>query len=331
MRSSGQQQTDIENLRTSYSAMFTRMRNATVRLSGGTFTGTGVLLTATNSGGNTYLAVATAAHNLTIYIDGLSGNVKHPFWEDRLADVEGSSDTRLELLNDKKAAIINQVTKGTISPFSMEFAGLPARQVRKVILGDWTRDVCLLLARDVTDPSANYTTSAIYQRRQDLAHWDEVSTQLNINNTLPNGYRLVQAGFGQTSLENENSKQFNFKVSQLAQVQGAWAQDYYDSRLGTNSEVILLRSRHDWTTLPGDSGGPLFAIHPGGQKIAVLGVTLGADLFATEDAENQAAALDERDGAHNNACTSLASLYYAWPYGSTAQFSTALFAPTFDF
>jgi len=331
MRSTGQKLTDIENLKGQHANLFTRMENASVKLTGGTFVGSGVLLATTSSGGNTFVAVATAAHNLYIYIDGLSGQVKAPFWEDKLSDLDMSSEERLQLLNTKKDAIINQVTKGTVSPFRMEFPGLPDMQVRRVVMGDWTRDLCLLLGKEPTNTQANYAASAIYQSAGDLAYWEAVSNQLNMNKTLPQGYRLIQSGYGQKTLENENSKEFQFKVSSLATTDGGWEQEYYDSNLGTNSEVILLQSRADWTTLPGDSGGPLFAVHPQQGRIAVIGVTLGADVFKTREAETDALAVDDNDGAYNNACTSLSSLYYAWPYGTNAKFAAPLFGAQFTF
>jgi hypothetical protein len=204
-------------------------------------------------------------------------------------------------------------------------------RVKRIVLAEWTYDVCLLLG--VTDNTA-YPKAALYQSANDLTPWagdndNSVAFKLR-DGTLPANYTLLQAGYGQTSAGNAESKAFAFKVSELAaNAEGAPA-TYYDAMMGTNTDVIKLKSSAAWTTLPGDSGGPLFAFNKVNKKLVVIGVTLGSDVFATREDEATALQRNANDGAHNNACTSLKRIYEAWDT-SSAKFTTSLVAPSFAF
>jgi hypothetical protein len=85
---------------------------------------------------------------------------------------------------------------------------------------------------------------------------------------------------------------------------------FYSRTVDENVDVLLLNSRPADTTLPGDSGGPLFAVPTQRDRdkyITLLAVTLGADSCKTKEEDIKAHAND--DGHLNNAVTSLKRAY----------------------
>ncbi|HET9955281.1 MAG TPA: hypothetical protein VFQ61_12290, partial [Polyangiaceae bacterium] len=138
----------------------------------------------------------------------------------------------------------------------------------------------------------------------------ELMLELIKHGTLPVGWELLQAGYGRTRADNPDSAgNLNFKLSKFSNGRPA---TYYDTTAGENTSVLVLESSAAWTTLPGDSGGPLFAVNRVKGNTHVIGVTLGSDVFATLQAEQQGLAANDTDGAHNNAATALDRVYDGW-------------------
>jgi hypothetical protein len=296
------------------SSVQARIERGTVRLHGGMFTGSGVILTAGVQNGEGRMVVATAAHNLKVYIDGLSGQARTDFWGG------GPQPWSLQEMNTRKAAMIQSFRQNVsiyydaadmIQPDPTVENGVAT--ITAVKMGSFVYDACLLFAAFQTNRRP---------RCELIASWAEVDQAADLvraqmqNGALPVGWSLLQSGFGRTNPGNELSVgTLNHKVAAFAHG-GARPANMYDAILGSNEDVLVLTSSAAWTTLPGDSGGPLFAVNSVAQKVSVLGVTLGSEVFPNQLAEQQSGVTAQTpDGAVNNASTSLMRLYEGWAGG----------------
>jgi hypothetical protein len=302
-----------------------RITRSTVKLEGGIFTGSGVIVTSRVRGGRCEIVVATAAHNLRIYIDGLSGQARQQF-----APPEAWT---LEQLNHRKDDMIAAFIQGARIHYDGANMTLEdpvavngQAAISRIILPDWRYDACLLFA-DV--PMTARPRCEVYAIEQEAAVARNVCTYLQQHGSLEQGWSLLQVGYGRTDPDQDLSVGTrNAKISSFLGPAGGRPTEYWDSVLETNQEVMKLESSAEWTTLPGDSGGPLYAVYAP-DKVAVIGVTLGSDVFKTRQ-EDEAARADA-DGAHNNAVTSLAKLYNAWAFDGRSQIATPLLRGNFDF
>lgn len=142
----------------------------------------------------------------------------------------------------------------------------------------------------------------------------DLQTELMRHARLPAGWQLLQSGFGRTAPDNALSAGTrNHKLALFADDGGARPANMYDELIGQNEDVIRLQSTTQWTSLPGDSGGPLFAVNEVSGKVVVVGVTLGSEVFPTQQAEQQAGVTAQtQDGTFNNGSISLMRLYRGW-------------------
>ncbi|HET9952860.1 MAG TPA: hypothetical protein VFQ61_00070, partial [Polyangiaceae bacterium] len=124
----------------------TKLRLATVRLTAGLFTGSGVILTTVIKGDRGVFVVATAAHNLWFYVDSLTGGTSRDFWGG------DKGKWSAEVLSSKKQAIIDLC----LARLNVEYASADMTQpnptaavttatIGRVILAEFQYDLCLLL------------------------------------------------------------------------------------------------------------------------------------------------------------------------------------------
>ncbi len=306
---------------------FESMKEATVKLTDGAqFTGSGVIIALSIRSTSRTMIVATAAHNIRVFIQSLSTARKLEIWGVPQAELT------LDVMNARKQQAIDAFIAGAsihytavnmIGDANVLINGQAA--ITRVLLPDWKYDVCLLYAEVPTTQLPKY--SAV-RRMLEVQEASVLFQELLYKGKLPVSYRLLQAGYGRTNPANVFSAgNLNFKVSEFENDDGR-AASYYDGLTGTCDDVLKLSSTAAWTSLPGDSGGPLFAVHLQTGKFYPIGVALGSDV--TTDADEDAAWATHADGAHNNAVTSLYRLYEAWE-GPGRDPASILLEDTFTF
>jgi hypothetical protein len=266
------------------------MKNATVKLSGKGFTGSGVILTKDPKKGNLY--ILTAKHNLTVLDKNLSKLGDPGTW------AKGDFAKNANLLREQfRKEIKVHIRTG-------EGAKTESRPIASVAFfeggADFQYDVCLL-----------HVSAAVGEGIVTYSGVDGgLKTALELKKTSKD-LKWVQMGYGAVQPGAEATGVLQWRAVEL---KDATPSDYFDTGVGTNKGVLLLKSSAAETSLPGDSGGPLFAVAKGNQ-VHVLGVTLGADAFKTKNAEDTEKAKfeddDIPDGTYNNTVTAVDSAYEA--------------------
>jgi len=330
VRSDSTNESKLEQVIQQIGDVYDRMRMCTVRLTSNVFNGTGAILAANISQGRGYMFVVTAAHNLRVNVDGLSGSSARSFWggdkEAWNADVLGRY--REDMAEAFKEGITLHYAAADMSK-QTPTAVNATTTLAKVLAPSFTYDVAVLYAR--FDETKRPRVAA-------YDSWGELQGAVDLLTTLQQqgghdyNWRLLQAGYGQTSKENVDSGgNLAFKFSKLKGQDGGRPKAFYDETAGTNEDVLVLESTAEWTTLPGDSGGPLFAVNTTTKKMCLLGVTLGSDVFATQVEEQHALGVNDADGAYNNAVTSLSRLYAAWLDPGRSNMLTPVMKDDFTF
>ncbi len=291
--------------------LYSKLQHATVKLVGGSFTGSGVILALSIRSART-IVVATAAHNVRIFIEGQIKSKQREIWG---RDPDGLT---LQVMKDRKTQALAAFKAGAkihydatnwASGGDMTTPVNGKADIKDVILPDWQYDVCLLVADVELSMLPMYRGAESMTEVKDAT---ELCRTLGYSVDLGVGYSLLQAGYGRTKADDPDSTgKLKFKLSELED--DGSAADYYDSLTAQSLAVFKLKSAADWTSHKGDSGGPLFAVNTVSGKHHTIGVTLGADV--TTDSDEDTTWQSDDDGSHNNAVTSLARLYEAWDTG----------------
>jgi hypothetical protein len=288
---------------------YASMRAATVKLTDGAqFTGSGVIIALSVRKDRRVMVVATAAHNVRLFTKSLTTVKQVQLWDVPEAELN------LAVMDARKDRAITAFMAGVKIHYdavnlTRDLATVINGQadITRVVLPDWKYDVCLVYAEV---PAASFPRYSAVRSMDDVGEAANLHATLDQQGKLPVGYALLQAGYGRTAPKNALSAgALHFKLSEL-EADGGFQASYYDALTETSDDVLKLKSTAEWTSLPGDSGGPLFAVHQVTGKFYPIGVALGSDV--TADADEDEAWKNDDDGAHNNAVTSLSRLYAAW-------------------
>jgi|GEM_PF-3646234 len=311
---------------------------ATVLLRCGNFTGSGVLIIRDYE--QSTGMVLTAAHNLLIAAKGVNGiNTKPNTWQAN--DIANNTKAVIDHFkaNGKVHFLAADHTHATNSDNPLTNKNqLPTdptpvdgnAAISKIKLvsksgnvGGWDTDLCTITFKfDKTNRprSALLGSGSPEQYKSDCKAQAEFIDQLPLNantqtkvNNLKK-YQFIQAGYGWPSadagalytgtLRNLKHRCVEFTSSDATpvNVEGEDAIDEYKN-------VFLLTSAANNTSLPGDSGGPVYGVELGSpySPLYLVGINLGADFF--EEGQKPPGADDEPDGTYNNAATSAEAFF----------------------
>ncbi|MDD9966143.1 MAG: hypothetical protein OXR73_07970 [Myxococcales bacterium] len=144
-----------------------------MKLHGGQFTGSGVILGVGIEGGRGRMVVATAAHNLRVQIDGLTGKARTDFWGG------GAQPWSLQEMTQRQQSMIAAFCRDvsihydaadmTVDDPTAE-AGVAT--IHTVKMGAFTYDACLLFA----DFGMDRGRVAKSSRRGRTWNWQPTST-----------------------------------------------------------------------------------------------------------------------------------------------------------
>lgn len=286
--------------------LIARFTPVMLRDKGASFTGSGVILL--NDPSRKEMWVATAKHNIWFYASSKGGYPGDPVtWIEKNEKANDLQIQRLFLTDVEvhyesvDLASMNQVaptatTKAAIDDIEFFHPG-------------YQYDACLLR---VSYTQQTAPRAALLSRFMAVPMLREIRKRMQLlekNGAIGGSGGLVQAGFG---AQGQKKTKEETKNGTLLYKQSAFAkyvrQSYYDDHVGAYTDVYELQSDQTWTTLPGDSGGPLFLIE--NNACLPIGVTLGADSFASQKDEPKSLATDP-DGKYNNTATSLLPIYQA--------------------
>lgn len=101
------------------------------------------------------------------------------------------------------------------------------------------------------------------------------------------GYTLLHFGYGMITKPGKYGGQYKFSYRALPIADLAFA-DYIPRTHDGYDEVFVFPASDDDTGNKGDSGGPVFAVNPAGDKSFLVGLYHGANLYAdrTDDSED---------------------------------------------
>jgi len=303
------------------------LRHLPVGLTASGFEASGAIL-ATDAANQRFF-VATAKHNLLLAGGAAGTKKKVPKIGGNSQSADFRADSRKIIdycKSDMKVVYFTAATTGADVTLATSGGGANAAEgtvtdvwfPEGAITADtWAYDACLLIV--------SYTTAPFATGRD----WARRTTWVGPTKTTLEGYHgpggglrsqgtdawqdcLVQLGFGRRD-HSPMSKGNGRRQEKLSRFKARNAHvpidviNVQNDDTVRNDDVFLLESTTDWTTLPGDSGGPLYVVNPSLKIPVQIGVTLGADGSATKNATYDLAT----DGTYNNTVTSLLRLYTA--------------------
>lgn len=280
-----------------------------LRDDGRVFTGSGVILAKDST--KRKMWVATAKHNIWFYCSKKVGYAGDPAtWSEDDAQTKGNllkTKFKNEVRVHYQAVDVTHTDPNSDMPTSFASANID-----KILFSEagFQYDACLLEVSYEPEATPRIAFFDYFSREPALRPAVKKIRDIQTTGELPARTHLIQAGFGKQGQKNTSGElkdgQLLFKVSEF-KTDGTPG-TYYDEHVDAYNNVFLLNSTDKWTTLSGDSGGPLFAVSP--DSCFVLGVTLGSDSFAREDDEPETLQADP-DGKYNNTATSLLAVYEA--------------------
>ncbi|WP_224364369.1 hypothetical protein [Hyalangium versicolor] len=249
------------------------MRGLTVKLSTGAFTGSGVVYRVEGQ----RVFIRTAAHNIQIQT--------------------GRNDDKItfEMVKTFRANVRVVLTPPGKEPISVSINGVSYSTATAT---GW--DACSLMVSNLAFAGAVTKILADYKgllqkgkappwKKKNQSPWESLSLA-NLKKLIKSqdpmkGYTLLQAGYGKTtkaSISSGGPLQFRKTKAKAADPDAS----YLASTSEEFQQVLLLDASDTNTTLPGDSGGPLFAVHPKLEQVFLLGVTLGANFYAGDESDD---------------------------------------------
>ncbi len=275
----------------------TYMTNLTVRLTLGGFTGTGVVYARHRD----RVLIATARHNIELAT--VLGNFQtkvRAFREGVLIRLPGAPE------DVHPATVITPAGGGgtvyDVAVLMVRNAGFVAR-VREVVsarLGAFAEGPVWELFR-------RWQGLDSFLGLDNLGGWWPAPDNELINDETfryrgTDRYHLFQVGYGRTVADNEHTagnlqtRHMNMNTPWSTIVKGL-DQSFAAGGGGQPGfrDLLILRASDAESTLPGDSGGPLFLLNTWTGDIHLLGVTLGSNFYDDH--------VDDDDGNRNNAIT----------------------------
>lgn len=294
------------------------IENSTVLLRSATFTGSGVIFFKDTEKKKFY--VLTAKHNLLVAAKGAHAKIVSPATWD-VKEKEKNSTT----LKDYFKANVGVIYKGAnMTKKEPELVNVEREITDIKLIDDWSYDVCQLeitYTNETTPRGSLLGPQDIKQLKElvkgqqdfilDLAKYVKSKDQISGITK----YQFLQTGYGVPSLTTNKDQYLgkleNYKIKAV-EFDSFQPRDVYEESVSKYQDVFTLKSNQNCTTLPGDSGGPVFGVVLGEEKFALylVGLTLGSDYFLRQQDEPATLQTDP-DGKYNNGSTSL-SKYYAY-------------------
>ncbi|AUQ24862.1 hypothetical protein HJ580_07070 [Dickeya zeae] len=285
------------------------IENATVLLTGGGFTGSGVLL---YSVGDKYY-VLTAAHNILINAKGKKV-VKSLNLDDL---IESQDDTSKLILDFKGSCSISfNAVNNTKSSKKISDA---------ILVADWCTDLCLLsfhcepLEKPCCTLWGELNKTELEEKLNTQSEFlRELNTNVRETKKGKSKYVFIQAGYGMPDRKNAGMytgtlNDINYRVVSFIQNGDGKSFDIgpHDVEIDDSTclykDVFLFASDKDDTSMPGDSGGPIYGVELCNKNpdplIYLVGITLGSDFYKKGEVKVKDDS-QEPDGYKNNAATS---------------------------
>ncbi|MEQ4513027.1 MAG: hypothetical protein ABN480_20785 [Dickeya sp.] len=286
------------------------IENATVLLTGGGFTGSGVLLC---SVGDKYYLL-TAAHNVLINAKGKK--VVKSLKIDDL--INNKIDTGKLILDFEDSCCISFYTVDKTKSSKQKIS-------KASLVGNWDTDLCLLSfhCEPLEKPCCTlWGELNKAELEEKLEKQSEFLRELNTNvrETIKgkSKYVFIQAGYGMPDGKNAGMytgtlNNINYRV--VSFIKKAGGKDFdigpYDVKIDDSTclykDVFLFVSDNDDTSMPGDSGGPIYGVELCNNNpdplIYLVGITLGSDFYKDDEVKVKGDS-QEPDGYKNNAATS---------------------------
>ncbi|MUG95140.1 hypothetical protein F7734_23365 [Scytonema sp. UIC 10036] len=296
------------------------IENASVLLRGDVFTGSGVILFKNPEKKKFY--VLTAKHNLLVAGKQVHQKIGTPAtWNPQV-----NEQNTLTLIEYFKSQIEIFYKGANLNSKAPDKEAQPVNAQKKIeaikLIGDWDYDICQL---EITYTDETAPRGALFGSNDSIQLKESVKEQQNFILTLPNyinskervngigKYQFLQTGYGvpssTTNRDNYVGTLNDFKIKAV-EFNAYQTRNVYDETVAQYKDVFNLKSNQNCTTLPGDSGGPLFGVVLGEEKffLYLLGLTLGSDYFVNKQDE-PATLKDDPDGKYNNGATSLSEYY----------------------
>ncbi len=285
------------------------IEKATVLLTGGGFTGSGVLLC---SVGDKYY-VLTAAHNILINAKGR--NVVNSL---NLDDLIKSKDDTSKLISDFKGSC--RISFNAVNDTK------PSKKISDAILvADWCTDLCLLIFHckplekpcctlwgelNKTELEGKLEKQSEFLMALSAKVYEEIKGKPK--------YVFIQAGYGMPKRENAGMytgtlNNINYRVVSFIKKAGGNGFDIVPHKVKIDDSeckyegVFLFASDEHNTSMPGDSGGPIYGVELYNENpdplIYLVGITLGSDFYKDGEVKVKDDS-QEPDGYKNNAATS---------------------------
>ncbi|MFM2481960.1 hypothetical protein [Celerinatantimonas sp. YJH-8] len=318
--------------------MLDKMKLSTVLLKHGGFSGSGIILYGDVA--SRQAMVLTAAHNVLLAAKGSADFPGYPInWQNSdilkhsqtllnyfktnvkihyraLDDTQAQNEAEKQLQSLKMKGITKNQTfsepKAKNGVANMVAANL-------INTGDWTTDLCLLRF----SYAENEVPRASLLGPRDRTHLQSLlQNQMNFISELKKyatstkrvsglrDYQFFQFGYGKPSTDtgDDYTATLDNLKYRVIEPEGT---DHYRAIVCEDGEmvkeyqdVLLFQSDTQNTSLPGDSGGPVFAFQQAttAPEIFLLGVNLGSDFFKPHQAPSDSQSAPT--GKYNNAITS---------------------------
>ncbi|WP_057085343.1 hypothetical protein [Dickeya solani] len=301
------------------------IENATVLLSGDGFTGSGVLL---YSQGNTYY-VLTAAHNILISAKGR--NIVPSL---DVAKLINNKDNTEKLFSNFKERCCVKFNVGD-SRIMTETEFVNPKIISARLVDKWDTDLCLLKfdSGEFRKPQRTLWGELTQDGlKEKLNKQNEFLSVLNDKvyekkDKNPK-YVFIQAGYGMLvrgSAENYIGTLNNLKYRVVDFIRNSQTEKFDIGPYGVKiddstclyNNVLLFASDKDDTSMPGDSGGPVYGVELYNDDpkplIYLVGITLGSDFYKDGEVKIKDDT-QEPDGYKNNAATSTQPFFDKFVY-----------------
>jgi hypothetical protein len=282
------------NARTAY------IRSLSVKITGGGFTGSGVVYAwAPNR-----VLIATARHNVSVAQPGDASIVdKAPlFVQNEDVVLDGGPQAHIARVGFKADGANSVYDTALILVTDRAFADAVKARM-EVRLGNlYRRTLPFEVFREWNGIDSFRALPGL--ENYPVADQDEAAIDASFEYRYQDRYHLYQTGFGRTNDRDEYSGG-QYQARHLHYLRGvvtALQASAHDDNEKGFEQLLILRASATNSTCRGDSGGPLFLVDTTADKIYFLGVTSGANYYADR--------IDNSEVDRNNATTIVTSIQF---------------------